>query len=334
VRSSTSSSERQPPAGGSWTVTWLVAILAASLTLTLLELHLRERHRPAVVNDTVAWVEARRAADDDPRVVAFVGGSRMALAVSLSTLEELAPGRRGVQLAITGTPSLGIFEDLAADESFRGIVIVDAVPWELSDPLAFTHATSWVERDKPLWRMPGAIANRALATPIQERFTTLALGGRQILTAAVDRHSLPDPRWTIPTRRREVLADYSLASPKSLDARHKGKALSLAHRLPGMWIQHLARIERAVHAIRARGGDVVFFHLPNSGMLRARENELYPRDLAWDAFAAATSAKTIHFADVPAMSALECPDGDHLDGTSQNTLTRALVAELRARGVL
>ncbi len=55
---------------------------------------------------------------------------------------------------------------------------------------------------------------------------------------------------------------------------------------------------------------------------------------AWDAFAASTSAPTIHWVDVPGMARLSCPDGSHLDARDTRAFTEALVQELDGHGVL
>jgi hypothetical protein len=83
--------------------------------------------RPSVIDDPVSWSMQRRRVEDDRRVVAFVGTSRLALAYSPAAFREAAPTLRGVNLAINGAPALGVLADLAADEQFRGIVVVDLV---------------------------------------------------------------------------------------------------------------------------------------------------------------------------------------------------------------
>jgi hypothetical protein len=94
------------------------------------------------------------------------------------------------------------------------------------------------------------------------------------------------------------------------------------------------RVEPLVQRIRSHGGEVVFVHLPISGRLAELADQKYPRAQYWDLFAARTSAKVLHFRDVPALAALQCPDSMHLDQRDQRTFTLALVAALRERGVL
>ena len=278
----------------------------------------------------------RRAVDDDPRAVAFVGTSRMELAYSPEAFAESTPGLHGVQLAIDGMPPLGVLEDLADDEAFVGTAVVDVAEWDLSRPDAFTATKSYVARSHSLWRAPGALVNRYLAGLAQSRLALLTVGGRELIASIVGERRWPDPRWVVMARDRSFRADYSLASPPALRKR-TDKAV---HGLPAegpdpeAWLAALPRIDAAVAKLRARGGKVVFVRLPVTGRLGAAVEAVYPHERYWRLFAARSTAPVIDLHDVPAIAALECPDGMHLDQRDQATFTRALVSVLRERGLL
>ena len=58
---------------------------------------------------------------------------------------------------------------------------------------------------------------------------------------------------------------------------------------------------------------MVFARLPTSGKLHDELERCKPKREFWNKFAAATSAETIHFQDVPTLADFECPDWSHLD---------------------
>lgn len=334
--SSISSSEPRRIPAGDWRSTWLVALAFAIASIFVLERAARMHgQRPSVVDDPVSWSLARRQVDDDSRVVAFVGTSRMHLAYLDSAFADAAPTLRGVQLSINGVPAIGVLEDLAADEQFRGIAVVDFDEWDIAWGDVYKMAEPYVERAHELWRAPGALANRVLASYAQEQMAVLAIGGRPLLTGLV-RRRWPTPTWVASSRNRIGRADWSLATPKTLRARAEGRLANFDEPplAPDAWVAKALAIEPLVQRIRARGGDVVVVRLPISGRLAELFEQHYPRARYWDAFAARSSAHVIHFRDVPALAALDCPDEMHLDQDDQATFTRAVVEAIRERGVL
>jgi hypothetical protein len=336
VPSSTSSSEPRRIPTGRWGATWLVAIAIAAAATWRLELLTRAKgQRPSVVDDTLLWSLTRRDVDGDPGIVAFLGASRMALGYSAQAFAEAAPGLRGIQLSISDYLPFEVFEDLADDEQFRGVAVLDFIEPEITDPLPI-DGIPFVERARALWRAPGALANRYLASHAQAHLAVLAVGGRRIVTSVAARRRWPEPAWVVIDRERASHGDYSLATPAALRARADRRVAVLPPPLPAdAWLAALARhLEPMIRRIRARGGEVVVVHMPVGGRLAEKIDEQYPRRQYWDAFAAQSSAHVIHFRDIPAMTDLVCPDEMHLDQRDQAAFTRALVDVMRARGVL
>jgi hypothetical protein len=336
VPSSTFSSEPRKIPSGRWGATWLVALALALALAWRLELLTRAGgQRPSVVDDPYLWSLTRIQVDDDPRIVAFLGASRMALGYSARGFAEAAPGLRGIQLSISDYLPFEVFEDLADDASFRGVVVLDFYEPEIFDPLG-TDGNNYVARARTLWRAPGALANRYLASHAQAHLAVLAVGGRRIVTSLAGRRRWPTAAWVAIDRERGSHGDYSLATPAALRSRSERRAAALRPPLPPeQWLAVLERqLEPMIRRIRARGGEVVIVHMPISGLLAAKVDEQYPRRLYWDAFAARSSAYVIHFRDIPAMAKLACPDDMHLDQRDQDAFTRALVGAMRERGVL
>lgn len=335
--SSTSSSEPRRIPTGDWRSTWLVALVIAIAMTCGLE-HLARTHGqlPSVVDDPVWWSVVRRTIDNDPRAVAFVGTSRLELAYAARTFAEAAPELRGVQLSINAVPAIGVLEDLANDDEFRGIAVVDIIEWDITWGDLYDMAKPYVERAHALWRAPGALINRYLASLAQERLALLAVGGRPLLVSVLARRAWPPPTWVVSERDRTSHGSYLRADPVALRSKRDKRLTNFIEGIPTpeAWLALARGIEPLVQRIRAHGGDVVIVHLPVSGRLAELFDEKYPRKLYWDAFAAGSSAHVIHFRDVPAMANLASPDEMHLDQTDQAAFTRALVDALRARGVL
>jgi hypothetical protein len=337
VPSSTFSSEPRRIPAGPWGATWLVAIALAIAGLWGLEQLSRARgHRPSITDDPIWWSMSRRTVDDDPKLVVFLGASRMALGYEPRAFAEAAPDYRGLQLSISDYLPGGVLQDLAADDSFRGIVVIDLIETEIADPLLMSDGWIYARVTPELSRMPGAVANRYLGTLAQDRFAVLAVGGRRIVTALAGKRAWPTPAWVAIDRERTSHADYSLATPKALrdkaDRRLDGFPAAIPER---DWHAILdMKLEPLVRAIQARGGQVVVVKPPVSGRLAHKLDEVYPRERYWDVFAKRSAAHVIHFRDVPGMAELECPDEMHLDQKDQAAFTRALVMELRRRGVL
>ncbi|HUJ63437.1 MAG TPA: hypothetical protein VLX92_33290 [Kofleriaceae bacterium] len=335
--SSTSSSELRRPPPGRWRATWLGALALAACSLGLLEQLSRARgQRPSVVDDPVLWSFARRDVGDRPSTVALLGASRMALAYSPRAFAEAAPELRAVQLAINGNLPLTVLADLADDDGFHGVAVVDLIEPEIADPLLATDSQAYVARYHALWRAPGALANRYLASLAQSEFAVLAIGGSRIVRSLLGSRRWPGPAWVASDRDRVSSADFTLATRATLAQRAERRLAQLPHAPPpAAWLAIVDReLAPLVARIRARGGDVVIVHLPISGGLAARVDAEYPRAAYWDQLAAHSGARTIHFRDVPAMAHLVCPDEMHLDERDQATFTRALVGALRAAGVL
>jgi hypothetical protein len=283
----------------------------------------------------VWWAVHRRTLGDGRDVVAFLGTSRMELAYDADAFADAAPRLRGVQLAIDGISAFAPLADLADDLSFTGVAVVDLSEWDVERAEAAAAAKPYIERAHALWRAPGALVNRYLAGLVQARLAVLSVGGRELI-AGLGTRKWPEPKWVVSERDRTFHGDYSLADAAALQKRRDKALTTLANAAPSpeQWLVDIQRVEADVEMIRARGGEVVFVHLPVTGKLGELADQRYPRDRYWDRFAARTHAKTIYWRDVPGMATIECPDYMHLDQRDQATFTRALVAELQARGVL
>ena len=128
--------------------------------------------------------------------------------------------------------------------------------------------------------------------------------------------------------------DYSLSGPGALEKAAKFRYANFEAPPPAadQWLVSAERYAAAARKIQSHGGEVVFVRLPSSGKLAELFERDYPKARYWDAFA--KLATTIHYRDVPAMAGMQCPDEMHLDQRDQPAWTKALVDEIRARGLM
>lgn len=72
----------------------------------------------------------------------------------------------------------------------------------------------------------------------------------------------------------------------------------------------------------------------SSGQRLRLEERFHARKDYWDALSKTSSASWVHFQDFPALSALKCEDGSHLDQEQSRLYTSALVEYLLANKVV
>lgn len=329
--SSTSSSDRSAPEGP-WLATGLAALAIAALLLGGLEMLWRSHgERPSVTDDEKLWAAERsRVYGDD--VIVIVGSSRALLGVSMPTLRARLPRQRPVMLAIDGTSPWLTFRSVLDDPQFHGTIVVDT--YEASfEPAAWREAIRYVktfddgvELDKR-W-------NTLAAAWLRGHFTVLAshLSLGHLTRTLVETEAWPKPYYQAAAADRSRAADFSAVDVEAMAAK-RVKKLQATFRehppsTPKAWLTSMKRFERSIRALKARGGDVVFVRFPTTGAHRRIDEAAYPRAKYWDVWAKQTKAHTLHFDDVEALRALDCPDGSHLDLRDSPTFTSVLIDEL------
>jgi hypothetical protein len=334
VRSSTSSFERTVPSGR-WGVTWLVVAAVVVATVVRFELFLRSRgYQPSVKDDEYGWAWQRARVDDSPRTIALLGSSRVMLAFSPAGFREVLPDWAYVQLGINGTTPIGSLWDLARDETFRGVALVDVtepaffkVSWESQE--------KWIETYRRRWRAVGAMAERALATRVQSHLAMLATRGVHTFGKALRIGRWPRPPYVTTFADRTRFADFSLAD---VDRQRAGrvdriKTWDTSKLDPAAWLAEALEVEPAVAAIQARGGQVVYVRMPTCDERWTADEQQTPKAQFWDQLARKTRAVTIHFKDDAVLSGFPCPDTSHIASKDGPAFTRRLLELLRARDV-
>ena len=320
------------------------AVLAGG-TLLAGEAFWRLRGVTPSANDSVElWAWHRdRAAGGTPRGVVFAGASRCQLGIDLATARDVLGDRSVVQLAIAGTPPERVLEDLSADPRVTGTIVCGITAWELR-PERFDAATPYVRARGRLGQLDAAAAR--LGCRFTRRFCVLReeLGLVPLALTIGGEFRLPDPAQVSQITTfcdRGKAADYlTSANPAALEelrrwrvARHRGEG-PLAPMDPALFETQAARLRPWVGAIGARGGRVVLVRFPTTGEHWEIDQLRTPKAAYWDRLAGLTGADTLHFADVPALAAFDCPDTSHLDVRDTPAFTAALLDALARRGWL
>lgn len=331
-----------------------VALLSTAATLAW-ELHARAAGYRPTLNDTAdLWSEARASVRPDSLVL--LGTSRMLFDIDLDVLER-GLGRRPTQLALVGSSPFPILADLAADESFRGTVLLDIVPAMYLAPAgsppveasekALRRYRSWNHAQR--WSHHLALQLEHHLAFLQQEDLTL---GRLLERLPVpDRAgalvppAMPPYFYSLDRDRRARMVPESAVIGSPLQQRVSSTWLPLFTPPPPpsfvpraafqqMMVEGLeARFrETAKHIarIRARGGQVVFLRLPVTGPLAEREEQLAPRAATWERLVRENGVPAIHFADHAELRAFDCPEWSHLSAEDSVEFSRRLVPHLQA----
>jgi hypothetical protein len=316
---------------------WLLAAVLIAGGVAGLEIYVRGRgYVPSVKDDEYAWAWARgRVSDGSPKTVAILGTSRILLAFSQQAFEDALPDYPVTQLAIDGTQPAGSLIDLAADDDFVGIAIVDTQEFGIA-PENYHRQDAYVDAYHRKWRAPGAMAERWLATQAQERMALFEVSGMKPILNGW--HATPP--YVVTHADRTQYADYSKAGIAKQKKRQVDKVEKkmlqrpvATQQIADDWLAKAMQIEPYVDAIQARGGKVVFVRMPTCDERWELDQHDSPKDKFWDRFAARTAAVTVHFKDYPELSGFECPDTSHLDSKDAVAFTRGLVTVLQRKGV-
>lgn len=345
MRSSTSSSDAgaleqvlAPP--GDWARALLLALIGAMSALLVLELAWTALgHRPNVRDDAALWALERARADGAaPRDrIAILGSSRAQLGVDTRRLAELEPGREAVMLAMDGRGPVAALFDLADDEGFTGVAVVELLPEDL-EPGRWDGQRDWVEAARR-----GASLERRVERWIEARvqgafaFANPNLRLPRVAQSLAARGAPPAPYHirTWPDRARAGdFARVDLAQARAARfARDAQRFRELGISAPPAWLAAAERLDEAAARIAARGGAVVFLRMPVDAERQAFDERFYPSADYWSAFAARAQAPVIDaWADPDA--AFLTPDASHLDQRDRGAFTAWLHRRLLEAGVL
>lgn len=298
-------------------------------------------------NTSALWAQERRKATGDATVL--VGTSRIFFGADLDVWEKASGGDRPVQLALEGTSPRIFLEDLANDETFRGLVVSDYTGvffvqrgGRRDDVLDYVKAQSLSQRaDHSLSKM----LERRLAFIDEQtrpkRMLFLApLPPRAGMMERTDPNKLP--RMT-DDRNAEVWSRIMEDEPYREEAKRIWAANNarLMRRIgPGGPMEAVLGDEAVqsvidetkanVEKIRRRGGDVAFVRYPFEGPYADFENGLLPSARFWDRLVAETDTANVSFEDHAELQGYALPEWSHLAPREAERFTQALVPILYA----
>jgi hypothetical protein len=283
-------------------------------------------------------VERRKLAEGKHDDVVIIGSSRILFDTDLDVWEELT-GRRPIQLALPGTNPRPVLLRLAEESGFKGLLVVGVTP-----DLYFMDRFSYLPQFEDIlefWReeSPSEKAGHRIGLFLSRRLALLDEAYR--LGPLIERVDIPD-RADV---RRPFLEVWKIEETSD-DRQHRlwprlltDEGLRDHARL--VWgpfdgsqpkpetVDHaIAETARAVAAIRARGGEVVFVRSPSAGLYYESEQAGYPRARTWDRLLRESGSFGVHFEDYPEMRSLEVPEWSHLSAESATRFTRAYVEAL------
>lgn len=324
-----------------WQRIFLVALVLFALLLTGWELYWRAYGAsPTYRNSDGEWAQQRRRIDEgEGGKTVLIGSSRILFDVQLPVWEKLA-GERPIQLAIEGTSSVPMLEDLAADPNFTGRLLVGVAPDLFFSGFAYRgKVLSFFHKESPSQR-----SGNWLSMHLLEPF--FAFDDPDFALATVVKRQAWPPRPgvqenTAVRKLRVSDADRNthMWSKVETDPAYRALARSIwAERLAGppppdmdtpAKLQKLidTQIQRAVDAVAklsARGVQVLFVRPPSTGPYLEFENKVFPRARTWEVLLQRTGAPGIHFQDYPALQGYDEPEWSHLSAADAERFTAAL----------
>jgi hypothetical protein len=315
-------------------VGWVALVVAMGL-LAAVELGMRRLgFQPSVKDTPELWSLVRaRASEGDENTVVLLGSSRFQGGLVLDELSRALGGARVLQLAIGGSSSLPVLEDLAEDEGFRGRVLCEVSPtffFSVGPVMAHARPARYVAQHRR--RAFAADWETALRLPFQERLVMLLSDAhpRHVLRELLRHRALPRPSLSRVLASREQHVDLEGQDVTPLREQWAW-SFRYGHGRepePAELEALLERLASAVERIRARGGEVIFVRMVSSGEVRRIEDERYPRERYWDRLVQRTG-KGLSFEDIPELARFQCPEDSHLDRHAAPDFTRVLGQELR-----
>jgi hypothetical protein len=325
-----------------WGGIWLGALALALLLIGGWEAHWRSFGvTPSYKNSNAEWAQQRRRIDHgEGNALVLIGSSRTLFDVQLPVWQKLN-GERPIQLALEGTSSLPVLQDLAADPKFTGRVLVGVTSSLFFTGFAYRDdAIREAPREGPSKRIGNWLSMHliepyvafddpdfALETVIARQPWPVRAGThphtsvRKLSNSDADRNTHMWSKLVTDANYRALARSIWTQSwtgplPPTIDTPAKLRAVEQAQ---------IDQAVAAVKTLRARGVQVVFLRAPVIGPYFAFEEHIAPRASTWDQLLARTGASGINFLDYKQLQGYEQPEWSHLSEPAARQFTAALV---------
>lgn len=328
----------------------MMAVLAATVLMAAWEVSWRGhwQYPGDFKNTDDLWAQERRKATGDATVI--IGSSRIFFDIDLDIWEDIT-GVRPVQLAFEGTSPQPMLADLAADEDFKGLVIVG-----VTNGLTFSgyalrgdaveHArTQSISRriGHRLWMVfdtlfaatddatrPKTIIYHA-EFPLREGMER-RMEPRKLMVMDADRNTRVAPRVMEDEAFQQLARDiWADGLSRKLAAMKEAPDPDAMAKLQENMDRIIADFSEKAAKIRARGGEVVFAQMPYNGMYAELEDAAFPRERAFDRLVAETGSVSVTFHDYPELQGLHLPEWSHLAPRDAEVFTARFAPILDAR---
>lgn len=292
-------------------------------------------HAGDLDNSQTDWaIERARSAGAS---VAIVGDSRILFDTDLDRFQKLT-GERPVQLAIHGTSALTLLQDVAANPEFKGLLIVGLADTMFFQP--FDGYGGYIHK-RAQYESPAKRASAVIGHVLERRLAYLDASYRlSVIAARLDsglRHGVDGPFddvWKLAEvgehRQTHMWPRIQFDRRLRAHARFAWKGFKEEFPYtPKLIAGGLAKAVKAVGAIRARGGEVVFVRPPSDIHLRVNEEAQVPKAKGWEALLRDTHSIGVHNDDLPPeVRRLIMPEWSHLNQACATVFTDAYVRRL------
>lgn len=329
-----------------WSLTYILAALITLACWITFEIYWRaQEYVPSVMDNFDLWSQHRIRAVKSAPPLRFVllGASRIQYGVSpaafRSETEKLGLAVDPIMLAVNGHYPLAALRDLSEDARFVGIVLVgidsrgmNRKVWEMQEKFVHSFRNDW---------SPSRNVHRHILTGLQE-FAIAARPDFAVVTIVkrlLDGNGAPHKDYVNFSSDRSGATDYQRQSGNlSAIIAARENSLRESYRqnpppAPEIWLSKVSEVAHWVEAINSRGGKVIFYREPVSGIHLELDEENYPRPQYWDMLSMIMPATMIDFRDYSELM-IDTPDTSHIDMHDIDRHTRALVRILHAKKIL
>lgn len=323
---------------GVWLCCLLVVFAIVLMAVLSFENMWRNKGYAASVQDSKQFWSVHRASiySYKKKPLVFLGASRTLYGIDMNWLHKNAPDYAPVMLAVNGHYPLAALKDLADDERFKGVVMVDIDSRGLRKE---HHAMLQPYVDYYHQEFsPNKWLHHFLLARLQAKFVFLDQKFSLVNTAQYIQGVKPYPHIsnTWMDTQRNSGADLLSVDAQAL-ANWFAKLVEddmkkTPPESPADWLSGLSEVAGWVRSIEGRGGKVIFYTPPVSGRQYELEQRYYPRELYWNAFLLNYSLNGFAAKDIPLVASILLPDESHMHFTDKEKYTRAIFAKLNSYG--
>lgn len=326
-----SSSEKKTP---SWIVIFSLVLIVAALFFLLWERYWRIAGYPIAITDSPQLWALNRDKVYQSGTIVFLGASRTQFAIDIDYIRGNFPELNPVMLAMNGAYPLAALKNLAEDEKFSGLVVIDVDARGMSKAnrmnqqyLVDYYQYQWN------WNWRG---HRWLLSKWQifSASSSPQLSLANILSRHLAGYSPPFKPYSTILENRGGYLDFSQVSAHDLaDWFAKGLEEAIASGVPEPkeWLEDLREVVLWVEKIQKRGGEVIFYEPPVSGRQEKLVQKIYDKALYWDIFFSTYDIPVFNYQDEPSLQDFELPDESHISAKDREQYTLVVMNILKAK---